>query len=74
MANRDKITYLAKPLPESGLVRLPTILAVFPISRTGLYNRIKAGDFPAPIKLGPRTSAWRAEEVREALSKFGVAA
>lgn len=72
--NKQRHTYLPQPLPESGFVRLPSILAVLPISRTGLYNKIAAGEFPAPIKLGPRTSAWNVAAVREALAKLGVAA
>lgn len=70
---KSRVTYRPQPLPKSGLVRLPSILAVFPISRTGLYNKIAAGEFPSPVKLGPRTSAWRVEEVREVLAKLGVA-
>mgnify|MGYP006298089125 CR=1 FL=1 len=73
-AEKPRHTYVAHPLPDAGLVRLPSILAIYPISRTGLYNKINAGEFPAPVKLGPRTSAWRVEDVREALAKLGVAA
>lgn len=36
---------------------------LLPISRSTLYAWIAAGKFPAPIKLGPRVSAWRASDV-----------
>ena len=72
--SKNRHTYLPKALPDAGLVRLPSILAVYPISRSGLYNKINSGEFPPPIKLGPRTSAWPVEAVREALAKLGVTA
>ena len=52
-------------LPETGFVRLPTILALYPIiSRSAWYLGIKTGRYPKPVKLGPRMSAWRAEDIR----------
>ncbi|MBL8199856.1 MAG: AlpA family phage regulatory protein [Chromatiales bacterium] len=51
-------------LPETGYVRLPQILAVFPVSRSAWYEGIAAGRFPKPHKLGLRTAAWRVEDVR----------
>lgn len=51
-------------LPETGFVRLPQILAVFPISRSSWYAGIQTGRFPRPHRLGPRTSAWAVHEIR----------
>lgn len=34
-----------------------------PINPSTLYKGIKAGRFPAPLKLGPGTSRWRRSEV-----------
>ncbi len=48
--------------PET-LMRLPQVLARFPISRATWYAGIKSGKFPKPIKLGERASAWRGSEV-----------
>lgn len=45
------------------LERLPQVKARTGLSRSELYRRIAAGDFPAPIKLGDRASAWSAAEV-----------
>ena len=64
--------YAVKPLPASGLVRLPSILAVYPVGRTTLYKKIKEGSFPQPIKLGERTSAWDVAAVRQALNEIGA--
>ena len=57
-------------LPASGFVRLDTIigdderLGVFPISKTAWYEGIKRGVYPSPVKLGPRASGWRVEDIR----------
>lgn len=63
MVERVAKAYAAKPLPETGFVRLPTVLAVYPVSRTAWYAGMKAGLYPKPVKLGSCT-AWRAEDIR----------
>lgn len=52
------------PLPPTGFVRLPAVLNVFPVSKSTWWAGIKTGRFPKPIKLGPRTTAWRVEDIR----------
>lgn len=37
---------------------------VVPFSAPTLWRRIKAGEFPAPVKLSNRVTAWRVEDVR----------
>jgi predicted DNA-binding transcriptional regulator AlpA len=51
-------------LPEVGFVRLPTVLALIPISKSAWWAGIKEGRFPKPVKLGLRTTAWRVEDIR----------
>ena len=38
--------------------RLPSVCARYGLSRSTFYAWIKQGTFPAPVKLGPRTSTW----------------
>ena len=45
------------------LMRLPEVLKLTGLSRSTLYRKIKAGQFPAPVSLGPRSVAWRESEV-----------
>jgi len=45
------------------LQRLPEVKARCGLSRSEIYRRIAAGDFPKPIKLGERASAWAEHEV-----------
>ena len=53
--------------PETGLVRLSQILAPrgpIPVSKSTWWQGVKDGRFPKPTKLGPRTTVWRAEDIR----------
>jgi prophage regulatory protein len=61
-------------LPEVGYVRLPQILGdskasppippIIPVSKSTWWQGIKDQRFPKPVKLGPRTTAWRVEDIR----------
>lgn len=51
-------------LPAQGFVRQPTVLTLIPVGRSTLWEMIKRGEFPAPVKLSSRISAWRCEDVR----------
>ena len=53
--------------PITGFVRLARILAPagpIPVSKSTWWAGVKDGRFPAPQKLGPRTTVWRAEDIR----------
>jgi predicted DNA-binding transcriptional regulator AlpA len=60
-------------LPETGFVRLPVVLAVFPVSKSSLYAGIQKGIYPAPVKLSERTSAWKVEDIRLLIEQKSVA-
>lgn len=36
---------------------------IIPVSKTTWYAGIKSGHYPAPVKLGPVTSAWRESDI-----------
>ena len=55
-------------LPPEGFVRLPVIVAILGIGKTSWWRGIKNGRFPKAIKLGPRTSVWRVEDIRALLA------
>lgn len=44
------------------LLRMPQVLDRVGLKKTVIYERIKAGTFPKPIKLGS-ASAWHAQEI-----------
>lgn len=51
-------------LPDTGFVRQRVLLRFVPFSKSTLWRRVKAGDFPAPIKLSTGVTAWRVEDIR----------
>lgn len=60
-------------LPPTGFVRLPQIIGPtgpLPVSRSTFWAGIKAGIYPPPVKIGPRISAWRVEDIRACLDRI----
>jgi predicted DNA-binding transcriptional regulator AlpA len=57
-------------LPETGFVRLPTILRIYPIGRSTWWQGVKDGKFPKPVKLGERTTAWRVEDIKALIESY----
>jgi len=45
------------------------IPAIIPVSRTSWYDGIKRGLYPAPLRLSPRVTAWRASDVYKLIQK-----
>lgn len=48
------------------------IESVLPFSRATLWRRVRDGDFPAPVNLGKRITAWKVGEVRRFLSEASL--
>jgi len=46
-------------------LRLPEVKAVTGLSKSSLYDLIRANNFPAPVRLGPRTVAWVRSEIKQ---------
>lgn len=59
-------------LPETGFVRLPTILKVFPVSKSTWWAGVKDGQYPQPVKLGPKITAWRVEDITDLIASKKV--
>lgn len=59
-------------LPETGFLCLNSILAPkgpIPVSRSTWWAGVKTGRFPKPVKLGPRITAWRVEDIRTLIER-----
>lgn len=50
-------------LPPGGFVRLPTILVLVPVGKSSVWEMVRRGDFPAPVRLSKRVTAWRSEDI-----------
>ena len=61
-------------LPETGFLRLPQIIGdpkaeppippIIPVKKSCWWDGVKTGRFPKPVKLGPRVTVWRVEDIR----------
>lgn len=59
-------------LPETGYVRQSQLIpTIFPFSSATLWRKVKAGTFPQPVKLGPRITAWKVEDIRSLIERLG---
>ena len=70
---------MAYQLPETGFLRLPQIIGnpnanppvppIIPVGKSCRWQGVKSGRFPAPVKLGPRVTAWRVEDIRALIAE-----
>ena len=61
---------MAEAKQQIAFLRLPQVLEIFPISRSSWWQGCKSGKYPKPIKLGPRTTVWRKDEIEKLAEKF----
>ena len=52
-------------LPVSGYVRQRQLILIVPFSPATLWRKVADRTFPRPVKLGPRMTAWKVEDVRQ---------
>ena len=62
----------AEILKYTALIKLPDVLQLYPVSRASWYNGIKLGKYPPPIKIGPRSSAWRLSDINKLIEDVGA--
>jgi len=55
--------------PQNRMLKLKEVAQITALSRSSIYLYVKRGTFPAPVKLGERSSAWKESEVRDWLDK-----
>lgn len=65
-------------LPTTGFLRLPQIVGdktcnpplpgLIPVCKSAWWAGVKSGHFPKPIKLSPRVTVWRVEDIRELIA------
>lgn len=66
-------------LPETGFLRLPQIIGdpkaeppippIIPVKKSCWWAGVASGRFPKPVKLGPRVTVWRVEDIRALIAK-----
>ncbi|MBP2167952.1 prophage regulatory protein [Erwinia toletana] len=52
-------------MDDCSLMRLPKVMQKTSLGRSYIYHLIKQGEFPQPVKVGPRSVAWVESEVND---------
>ena len=70
-------------LPTTGFLRLPQIIGddkaepptppLIPISKSTWWAGVASGRFPKSVKIGPRTTVWRVEDIQQLLQDLASA-
>jgi len=63
---------LQNEISLSGFLRLSSIVGPgkpIPVSKSTWWEGVKSGRFPKPVKLGPRITAWRVEDIRQLIER-----
>lgn len=64
-----------KDLPRDGYSRQSQLIPhIVPFSPATLWRKVRTGDFPKPIKLSKRVTAWKNSDVLEWLDNLHQAA
>lgn len=58
-------------LPTTGYIRLPTVLKVFPVSKSTWWAGVKTGRYPAGVKLSTRVTAWHVDAIVALIQQGG---
>ena len=70
-ANRDIRPETLGSMEDCQLLRLPDIVKLIRVGKSTIWAWVKEGRFIPPIHLGPRTTVWRARDVRDWLADQG---
>jgi prophage regulatory protein len=74
-----KKTNNQQPTTHAGYLRIWDIVgdkkrgidALLPIGRSTFLARVRSGEYPAGLKLGPKTTVWPRANIIELLEKLG---
>jgi predicted DNA-binding transcriptional regulator AlpA len=70
MAENNKTGFLRLPNIIGDARATPPIPALFPVGKSTWWAGVREGRYPAPVKLGPRITAWRVSDIDELVRKF----
>ena len=60
-----------KQSPEMGFLRVKHIIQLIPVGESTWWRWVAEGKAPAPIKLGPKTTVWRLEDINKFMKECG---
>jgi predicted DNA-binding transcriptional regulator AlpA len=60
-------------LVNARLLRLSSILAPkgpIPVSKSTWWKKVRSGEFPPAVRLGPRTTSWKESDIIALIKRF----
>lgn len=57
-------------MPINGYCRIDDILKLIPIGRSTWWLGVKEGRFPKPVKIGPKITAWRVNDINALIERI----
>ncbi len=62
---------MSSHIPATGFLRLSQVLALISVGKSSWWRGCKSGRYPKPVKLAPRTTAWKAEDIAALVATLG---
>ena len=57
-------------IQEAALLRLPQVLAIVPISRSGWWKGVAEKRYPQPVRISTRCVAWKSQDIRNLIASL----
>ena len=73
-ASRKERKYTAKDGTTRIIKARPERQGLLPMGETTIWDKVRTGEFPAPIKLTERITAWRIEDIEAWMASKGLEA
>lgn len=70
-ASAPVIASTSKPTSQT-LLRLPQVLARFPVARSTWYSGVRSGIYPSPILISRRVVAWPEESIDDLIRRHSA--
>ena len=67
-----EIAFLKLPQIVGDKRATPPVPPLIPVSKSTWLNGCRSGRFPMPVKLGPRSVAWRVQDIRALIEQLGL--
>lgn len=71
-APRKERKYKAKDGTTRIIKARPARQGLLPMGETTIWDKVRSGEFPAPIKLTERITAWRIEDIQAWMQSKGM--
>ena len=71
-APRKERTYTAKDGTTRIIKARPERQGLLPMGETTIWDKVRSGEFPTPVKLTERITAWRIEDIEAWMASKGL--